>query len=732
MKSLAAALFAAAFAVTLSAQPSAPPAGGEKFVPTALCRLLDTRMTPPANAAEASLRQIDVRTTMCSVLLPPFATAYAVRTTSWSLLAPEKTPAAEQPVVTTTRIVAARALQFAVPPSRYLTVDVDGYFVPVGTPISPTTASGLMKSTTASHPPLTTGSNSSTGPLTGASGEVDTDFSTGTIGLLLKTKAGYPPWITAQTLSNDAQSGFSVNNSSGQNLMDVTGDGNVTIPNTAIFYGRMWYWPPATNGVTIMPPVTNGANGVYNVVLQNPHNANGDTTTRIVFFNGGTLGEDAGSPPITKFQAYTAGTTLQANNINFDSEIWYHQNQYHYRAFSNVENKDTFWVKAATSGTSTTNTRADMYVSGNVGIGTPTANYKLDAAGNSFFLGTHNTTGDMTLNLGSGSSTNATRINFGYWAGFDAGIWNIGRWPDASFRVSDYSSGPEVNRFLIDWQGHVGIGVSTPGQKLSVGGWIESTTGGFKFPDGSTQISAFSPSSNGSLATLGIGTAAPSSGLQVNGDLRIGTNGTNTDLRIFTDTASGLTGYNQVNSITPVTVPASGPTSHTALYLKNATNGQGVNQIDLVVDGTIKASSVIGAVYQDVAEWVPASQPVAAGTVVVLNAAKSNEVMASFRAYDTAVAGVVSERPGIILGTASPAKAQIATTGRVKVKVDATKHAVAVGDLLVTSDKPGMAMVSEPIDLGGVKIHRPGTLIGKALEPLPSGEGEILVLLSLQ
>jgi hypothetical protein len=41
-------------------------------------------------------------------------------------------------------------------------------------------------------------------------------------------------------------------------------------------------------------------------------------------------------------------------------------------------------------------------------------------------------------------------------------------------------------------------------------------------------------------------------------------------------------------------------------------------------------------------------------------------------------------------------------------------------------------MKSEPLDLGGVKIHRPGTLIGKALEPLAKGQGEILVLLSLQ
>jgi len=41
-------------------------------------------------------------------------------------------------------------------------------------------------------------------------------------------------------------------------------------------------------------------------------------------------------------------------------------------------------------------------------------------------------------------------------------------------------------------------------------------------------------------------------------------------------------------------------------------------------------------------------------------------------------------------------------------------------------------MKSVPVNLGGVELHRPGTLIGKALEPLEKGVGEILVLLSLQ
>ena len=74
----------------------------------------------------------------------------------------------------------------------------------------------------------------------------------------------------------------------------------------------------------------------------------------------------------------------------------------------------------------------------------------------------------------------------------------------------------------------------------------------------------------------------------------------------------------------------------------------------------------------------------------------------------------------------------VATTGRLRVKVDATRGPIRVGDLLVTSDTRGYAMKSEPIVVNGRSIHSPGTLIGKALEPLEKGAGEIMVLLSLQ
>jgi hypothetical protein len=150
------------------------------------------------------------------------------------------------------------------------------------------------------------------------------------------------------------------------------------------------------------------------------------------------------------------------------------------------------------------------------------------------------------------------------------------------------------------------------------------------------------------------------------------------------------------------------------------------------VTGTITGASVIGARYQDLAEWVPSESDLEAGTVVVLSREHANAIAAAEAAYDTSVAGVVSDRPGIILGEGSDEKEMVATTGRVRVKVDATRHPIAIGDLLVSSDRPGRAMKSIPVEIGGTSFHRPGTIIGKALEPLAGGEGEILVLLSLQ
>jgi hypothetical protein len=152
----------------------------------------------------------------------------------------------------------------------------------------------------------------------------------------------------------------------------------------------------------------------------------------------------------------------------------------------------------------------------------------------------------------------------------------------------------------------------------------------------------------------------------------------------------------------------------------------------LDVNGNVNVSGNIGAKYQDVAEWVETPEPLEPGTVVVVDPVEPNRVMASSKAYDTRVAGAVSKQPGLILGEQSDTKEMVAQSGRVRIKADAKYGAIKIGDLLVTSPTPGYAMRSRPIKVAGQALHRPGTLLGKALEALPNGKGEILVLLTLQ
>lgn len=152
----------------------------------------------------------------------------------------------------------------------------------------------------------------------------------------------------------------------------------------------------------------------------------------------------------------------------------------------------------------------------------------------------------------------------------------------------------------------------------------------------------------------------------------------------------------------------------------------------LHVAGDAQVDGNLAAKYQDVAEWVQASSFLPSGVVVVVDTRSRNRVLEASEPYDTRVAGVVSARPGLLLGEGGESKVKVAHSGRVKVKVDSSYGPIAVGDLLVTSPTPGHAMRSQPLELGGTSIHRPGTLLGKALEPLEAGQGEILVLLTLQ
>jgi len=359
------------------------------------------------------------------------------------------------------------------------------------------------------------------------------------------------------------------------------------------------------------------------------------------------------------------------------------------------------------------------YNSGNVGIGTTSPVQKLDVNGSI------QTSGDLQI-----SGSNVLK-----WLSNDAGAVRIYTFSD-TYGIGTSNTNGDLSLFSgggggitfthggvnatpqmrIDSSGNVGIGTPTPGDKLHVedsvsgvfnalrlrnsgGGDNQSVRLNFA-PRGNFGDDVYIDAFRGTVDTVGF------------------------TFHTYENAVGGrdamvITGAGNVGIGTS-------PTQKLSVAGNINVTPTGTEAGDITLSGTIHAK------YQDVAEWVPASEQLAAGTVVVLDSTKSNQVTESSVSYDTRVAGVISAQPGIALGEKSDTKVLVATTGRVKVKVDASKSPIHIGDLLVTSDVPGVAMKSEAVSLGGVQFHRPGTLIGKALEPLSKGTGTILVLLSLQ
>ena len=334
--------------------------------------------------------------------------------------------------------------------------------------------------------------------------------------------------------------------------------------------------------------------------------------------------------------------------------------------------------------------------SGNVGIGTspstpPTARLEVVGPGSyvAKFRRTENSNGGILIDSPPGFNSNVSFATGG------SVKWYLLSNASNSDALQLWDLSGAIPRFTFTQTGNLGIAHANPTAKLLVAGVAPSGTAAFM---GSQWVSHFNFGDNTEDTYIRGG---KTTSRVIIGDVNAG------------NVVVALGGGN-------VGIATATPTA------KLHVQGDGRFTGNVTVDGNIAAK------YQDVAEWVPAEEQLPAGTVVVLDATKPNHVTSSNTSYDTRVAGVISQQPGIVLGEKSDSKVLVATTGRVKVKVDATNGPIQIGDLLVTSNREGFAMKSLPMEIGGSRLHRPGTLIGKALEPLASGTGEILVLLSLQ
>ena len=159
------------------------------------------------------------------------------------------------------------------------------------------------------------------------------------------------------------------------------------------------------------------------------------------------------------------------------------------------------------------------------------------------------------------------------------------------------------------------------------------------------------------------------------------------------------------------------------------TNGRGAVarfEGNVIVTGDIQLANADCAENFDVACSISAE----AGTVMVLK--PDGKLWPCDRPYDRCVVGVVSGaglyRPAIVLDQTDTGfqRSPVALIGKVYCKVDATENAIAMGDLLTTSQTSGFAMAAAD------PTRAFGAVIGKALAPLSFGRGLIPILVTLQ
>jgi hypothetical protein len=150
----------------------------------------------------------------------------------------------------------------------------------------------------------------------------------------------------------------------------------------------------------------------------------------------------------------------------------------------------------------------------------------------------------------------------------------------------------------------------------------------------------------------------------------------------------------------------------------------------LTANGTVQSNGAYLTPAADVAEFIDAADTLAPGDVVEIDEAHEGWFRRATTASSTAVVGVVTTKPGVLLNATDerddvsqgPA---LALAGRVPVKVCDENGAIEPGDLLVAASLAGHAMKAPSMPV-------PGTVIGKALGAHSSSTGLIEMIVMLR
>ena len=249
------------------------------------------------------------------------------------------------------------------------------------------------------------------------------------------------------------------------------------------------------------------------------------------------------------------------------------------------------------------------------------------------------------------------------------------------------------------------LSLTVDGTGAIIANTVQDTDITFKVNDGGATTTVMTI--DGSESRIGIGTATPTTKLQVSG--------TTTSTAFAGPLTGNVTGNitsTGANSMTTLTMGGN-LTSKAIVPDTDDTYDIGTSSVGY---STVHAKAT-SAQYADLAEIYETDSTYDVGTVMIFGGEK--EVTQSTISNDTRVAGVISENPAYLMNNKSEGQA-IALVGKVKCKVHGT---ISKGDLLTTCEEhPGCARTTTSPVLGSI--------VGKAMEDKAS-DGESVILISV-
>ena len=384
------------------------------------------------------------------------------------------------------------------------------------------------------------------------------------------------------------------------------------------------------------------------------------------------------------------------------------------------------------------------YNAGNLGLGTTNPSFQLDvsrADGNSARFASPSTLGAVVaLECAATGGRNWSLISTGAAHPFGAG----------SLAFRDVSSGGD--RFSLTAAGNVhvanslGIGKSNPSSRLHV---FDTASSLITIESGvsAAQFSAINFTDRGT-SKFGLGKNTTNQfyidQVGVGREMTVDTSGNiaffGSNITNIAQSDRVVTIYGNSNSPGPypgtvslcLVNPVNGSSWATAVNTDGSFsfyhNGVGSNHVKVPV------LEITGGA--DVAEPfdISGDAAVEVGMVVAIDPSQPGHLRLADTAYDATVAGVISGAGGVRAGltlkqdnTAATGSHPVALSGRVYCWVDADAGgAVKPGDMLTTSATRGHAMkVSDA-------SRADGAVIGKAMTPLESGKGLVLILVNLR